>query len=360
MIRIILIVSLAFTCAANADDFATQRSKVTALGELTTAPQVMTADGFEEADNIRPIYFNALPYEGKPTKVFAWLGLPEQSQADSRDRKTVPGIVLVHGGGGTAFREWVKRWNDHGFAAISIAHEGQLERREASRKWAKHDWPGPWRRGHYQDVDKPIEDQWMYHALADTILANSLLRSLPEVNPDQVGVMGVSWGGVITSTVMGIDSRFAFAIPTYGCGDMADAENHWGRALGNNDFYRQVWDPVNYLPDAKMPAMWFSWPRDNHFPLGSQAASYRATKGPNMVVLLPGMRHSSRASWTPPDSYAFAKSIVADQRPWCLQTRSNVNGERLTVVFDSTKPLEQASIISTKDTGFTGNRNWTE
>ena len=42
--------------------------------------------------------------------------------------------------------------------------------------------------------------------------------------------MGVSWGGVITSTVMGIDSRFAFAIPTYGCGHMADAENHWGAA----------------------------------------------------------------------------------------------------------------------------------
>jgi cephalosporin-C deacetylase-like acetyl esterase len=47
----------------------------------------------------------------------------------------------------------------------------------------------------------------MYHALADTMLANSLLRSLPEVDATKIGVMGVSWGGVITSTVIGLDER---------------------------------------------------------------------------------------------------------------------------------------------------------
>lgn len=51
-----------------------------------------------------------------------------------------------------------------------------------------------------------------HHATADRILANSLLRSLPEVDADRLGLMGISWG-VITSTVVGIDTRFAFAIP---------------------------------------------------------------------------------------------------------------------------------------------------
>jgi cephalosporin-C deacetylase-like acetyl esterase len=47
----------------------------------------------------------------------------------------VPGMVLVHGGGGTAFKEWVQKWNAQGFAAISIAVEGQTDvEREEGRK----------------------------------------------------------------------------------------------------------------------------------------------------------------------------------------------------------------------------------
>ena len=200
----------------------------------------------------------------------------------------------------------------------------------------------------------------MYHAVTDTILANSLLRSQPEVDREKIGVMGVSWGGVITSTVMGIDSRFAFAIPTYGCGHMADAENHWGAALSENTLYREVWDPTHYLSRAKMPALWFSWPEDHHFPLDAQAASYRAMSGDYMVSLLPGMRHSTPASWNPPDSYAFAESVIRDGKPWCSQISTRVNGTWLEVILSSSKPLDRAVLISTTDTGFTGSRQWVE
>ena len=200
----------------------------------------------------------------------------------------------------------------------------------------------------------------MYHAVADCILANSLLRSQPEVDQEKVGIMGVSWGGVITSTVMGIDPRFAFAIPTYGCGRMADAENHWGAALGENAFYREVWDPLHYLPQAKMPTLWFSWPEDHHFPLDAQAASYRAMSGDYMVSLLLGMRHSTPARRNPPDSYAFAESVIRDGKPWCSQISARVNGTSLEVVYSSSKPLDRAVLISTTDIGFTGNRKWIE
>ena len=141
---------------------------------------------------------------------------------------------------------------------------------------------------------------------------------------------------------------------------MADADNHWGAALGENAFYREVWDPVHYLPRAKMPALWFSWPEDHHFPLDAQAASYRAMRGEYMVSLLPGMRHSTAASWNPPDSYAFAESVVRDGKPWCSQTGTRATGTWLEVVFSSSKPLDRAVLISTTDTGFTGSREWIE
>ena len=79
----------------------------------------------------------------------------------------------------------------------------------------------------------------MYHAVADTILAHSFYVHT-RIDSENIGVMGISWGGVIVSTVVGIDTRFSFGIPTYGCGNLADAANQYGKALGDNTVYRQT------------------------------------------------------------------------------------------------------------------------
>jgi dienelactone hydrolase len=200
----------------------------------------------------------------------------------------------------------------------------------------------------------------MYHAVADTILANSLLRSLAGVDADKVGVMGISWGGVITSTVIGIDERFAFAIPTYGCGDLAEAGNQYGRALGSNQVYRQVWDPMVRMARVKTPMLWFSWPGDQHFPLNHQAACYRAAPGPHMVALIPGMKHGHGAGWRPMDSYAVAESVVRTGAPWCQQLSAGTDGDAARARFRSTKAVGKAVLVSTTDAGITGERRWTE
>ena len=342
--------------ALHASDAAAQREQILALATLTTPPAMQPAEGFASKDGLKAVFFEGQPWKGKPTKVFAWLGLPK-----IRSGK-VPGVVLVHGGGGTALKEWVNKWNERGFAAISIAVEGQTDERDPAdpKAWKQHAWPGPKRAGIYGDSAEPLTEQWMYHAVADTVLANSLLRSLPEVDADKVGIMGVSWGGVITSTVIGIDSRFAFAISTYGCGHLFDADNQYGRALGNSTLYREVWDPMTRMDRVKMPVLWFSWPQDEHFPLDCQAACYHSAPGPHLVTLIPGMGHGHAPAYNPPDSYAFAESIVRDGQPWCVQTGAKLESGTVRVEFAATKPLDRALLISTTDTGFTGKRQWTE
>ena len=111
---------------------------------------------------------------------------------------------------------------------------------------------------------------------------------------------------------------------------------------------------------VKMPVLWLSWPQDNHFPLDCQAMCYNAAPGAHMVSLIPGMRHSHPAGWNPPDSYAFAESIITDGKPWCSQLKASTVNSRFEVSFLSSKPLDKAVLISTTDTGFTGNRNWIE
>ena len=342
---------------AAAGDFVEEQRLVLELGNLTAAPARFPAEGFASEGGAEAIYFEGLPWKGRPTRVFAWLGLPQ-----NRGGK-VPAIVLVHGGGGTAFREWVEKWTEHGYAAISIAVEGQTDEAEqvpvgARRSWKRHAWPGPRRDGIYADSTEPLRDQWMYHAVADTVLANSLLRSLPEVDVGNIGLMGISWGGVITSTVLGIDSRFAFAIPTYGCGHLFDSDNHWGEALGSNRLYREVWDPMVRMDRVRTPVLWLSWPGDGAFPLDSQAACYRSAPGPHMVSLIPDMQHSHRAGWTPPDSYAFADSVVGSGEPWLAQTKSDLIAGSVRVEFTAAKPLDDALLVWTSDSGFTGFREW--
>jgi dienelactone hydrolase len=254
-------------------------------------------------------------------------------------------------------------WTARGYAAISIAVEGQIDEHTPDtrpRDWFRHAWSGPARQGIYGDSDEPLQDQWMYHAVADTILANSLLRSLPEVDADRVGIMGISWGGIITSTVIGVDTRFAFAIPTYGCGHLHEMDNQYGRALADNDMFRQVWDPALRIGNADMPTLWLSWPRDKHFSLDAQAATYRGAPGARMVSLVPGMRHSHQAAWDRPESYTFADSVVKTGQPWCRQTDVRVDGRDITVSFSCSKPLVSASLLVNFGSGHTATRNWTE
>ena len=342
------------------DRFADMRKRVLDLADLKSPPKIFQSTNSTSDDGVRSLYFEGLSWQGKPTRVFALLGLPEKITRDAGNAP-VPGVVLVHGGGGTAFRPWVKKWNERGFAAISIAVEGQTDQRDQkSKKWVRHQWAGPERKGIYGDSDLPLEDQWMYHGVADTILANSLLRSMPEVDSNRIGLVGISWGGVITSTVIGIDRRFAFAVPTYGCGDLADAENQYGRVLGQNQVYRKVWDPMVRLDRVSIPVLWLTWPGDLHFPLDSVKRCYEKTSGNYMVSMIPGMKHSHGAGWNPPDSYTFADSIVSLGKPWCQQQGVVVKGDRVEVRFATVKPISRASLICTSDNGFTGTRKWRE
>ena len=51
---------------------------------------------------VTQVFYESVPYRGKPTRVFACYGLPEHASPDH----PVPGIVLIHGGGASALADW--------------------------------------------------------------------------------------------------------------------------------------------------------------------------------------------------------------------------------------------------------------
>ena len=67
-----------------------------ALKAVSVAPTWGT-----NATGPRELYYPGVTYNGKPTRVFAYYGKPEGNGP-------FPAMVLVHGGGGKAFPDWVK------------------------------------------------------------------------------------------------------------------------------------------------------------------------------------------------------------------------------------------------------------
>lgn len=116
------------------------------------------------ANEARAVAFTGLPFHGKPTRVFAWLGIPEVKPGEK-----VPGMVLVHGGGGTAFDEWVRLWVSRGYAAIAMDTCGQVPVGNYGQ-YVRDAEGGPPGWGGFEQIDWPREDQWTYHAVADAIL----------------------------------------------------------------------------------------------------------------------------------------------------------------------------------------------
>src|SRR5439155_3113860 len=100
---------------------------------------------------------------------------------------------------------------------------------------------------------------WTYHAVANVIKGVSLLRSLPEVDPERIGVTGISWGGYLTCIVAGLDQRLKVAVPVYGCGHIHE-NSAWNKTFaglpeGQRSRWIENWEPSRYIDQATMPVL---------------------------------------------------------------------------------------------------------
>jgi chitinase len=320
-----------------------------------SVPEHTPAPGFQ-ADGVKAIFFDSVPWKGKPTRVFAWVGIPKLEA-----RKKAPGIVLVHGGGGTAFDSWVRLWVSRGYAAIAMDTCGCVPKGSYG-KWQRHDAGGPRGWGDFEHTDEPMADQWPYHAVSDVIRAHSLLRSMPEVDPDRTGITGISWGGYLTCIVSGLDDRFKFAVPVYGCGFLG-ANSAWAptfKSLGTRgDRWLAMWDPSHYLKNARMPLLWVTGTNDFAYPMDSLQKSYRLAPGPSTLCIRLRMPHGHNGPGeNPPEILAFADSIVGQGAPLTTVEKQGRDGERVWARFRSKAPVTRAELLYTEDAGPWRDRRW--
>ncbi len=274
-------------------------------------------------EGIRALTYTGADYNGKPTKVFAQLAYPENVSAP------VPAVVLVHGGGCHPDAEWIIRWTSRGYAVLAMSTTGHFPVRpgafycdanhdeanfirEMNADFAEDGFvPAPDNSEMLRDIGWKDEDRWMYHAISQSILAHNILRSDPKIDRNKIGICGISWGGVITSLVIGYDPRFAFAVPIYGSG----ALQH-GLSCICDAFTR----PENrgYLADdrfdrVKTPVLWLCWNDDACFSINSNSRSFLATAGNHPATRLSMkhlMMHAHTWGFNQSESIYFADAVL--------------------------------------------------
>lgn len=326
---------------------------------LSRVPQIYPAPDFPATD-VRPLFFEGLPWKGMPTRVFAWMGMPEHKPGQK-----VPGIVLVHGGGGTAFANWVRLWNRRGYAAIAMDTCGSVPGKEAySMTHPRHEQGGPPGWGGFTQIEEPVEDQWTYHAIADVILAHSLLRAQPDVDVANIGITGISWGGYLTCIAAGVDDRWKFAVPIYGCGFLQDDSvwlpNFKRMGEANARKWNELWDPSKYLGRAKMPFLWVTGTNDFAYPLGSLQKSYRLLRPEQRKLAIRiRMNHGHGGPGENPEEiHVFANAHTRATPNLATIENPIQNGDKVLGRYQSTRPIKSAELCFTKDSGPWLKRHW--
>jgi hypothetical protein len=325
------------------------------LAALSRPPQYQWAD---RRGPVWSLFYEGLPYKGKPTHVFAYYASPATLGSDTATGRSFPGVVLVHGGGGTAFKEWAELWAKRGYAAIAmdLAGCGRDKKRLADGG------PDQGDDTKFGAIDQPPQDQWTYHAVANVILAHSLLRSLPEVDAGHTAVTGISWGGYLTCIVAGVDNRFKAAVPVYGCGFLHE-NSVWLPQFGKmtaeqRDKWVRLWDPSRYIGSAAMPVFFMNGTNDFAYPLDSYAKTYGLVKGRRQVRITVNMPHGHPQGWAPAEIGLFIDNCLRGGRPLPIVSHPRIVNDQVLAQVRPRTNLVAASLHYTTEAGPINKRQW--
>lgn len=252
------------------------------LEALSAPPAFKWSEGDDKG--VRSLYYSGDAYKGKPTRVFAYYATPGTLARDPSKDKNLPAVVLVHGGGGKAFDQWAKLWAKRGYAAIAMDLGGC----GPDKKRLEDGGPDQSDKTKFGAIAEPAKDQWTYHAVADVILAHSLIRSFAEVDADRTALTGISWGGYLTCIVSGLDNRFKAAVPVYGCGFLHDnscwLDQFKRMSAENRAKWVRLWDPSMYVGSAAMPMLFVNGGQDFAYPPDSHARTCDLVKAPGKNI----------------------------------------------------------------------------
>ncbi|WP_254506962.1 alpha/beta hydrolase family protein [Anatilimnocola floriformis] len=335
------------------------------LEELNKPPK---HEWLNKDEPVHSLFYEGEKYNGQPTQVFAYYASPRTLGIAMQNVKH-PAVVLVHGGGGTAFREWAEVWARKGYVAIAMdlaGHrplEGKNAHDQKNRTRLENGGPNQGDDEKFGSILKEPGEQWPYHAVAAVIRAHSLIRSFEEVDADRTAVTGISWGGYLTCIVAGVDSRFKAAVPVYGCGHLQE-NSAWTDRLNKmpadqRDRWTQLWDPKQYLPSVSMPILFVNGTNDFAYPLDSYMKSFDDVRGDKQLCVTVNMPHGHPPGWKPEEIALFVQQCLQKEDILTKPGEPKLSDKEITCTCTGgLKKLIEAKLHYTTDTGPINKRSW--
>ena len=357
--------------------FAEPAASVGDLEKLKKAPEFRW---LEKEKPIRAlVYENGITFQGSETETFAFYASPETIGDDSIT-KPYPGVVLIHGGGGTAFSEWVHLWAKRGYAAIAMdlsgrrpaspiydetsgAFKSDAGAQKGSRTRLEKGGPEHGHVEKFNNVGGDLTDDWQTHTVASVMRAHSLIRSFPEVDDERTAVTGISWGGYSTCLVASVDDRFKAAVPVYGCGFLYDGESVQKKVIDSLDAEKRKewisrWDPSNFLKNCHVPIFFVNGTHDVHYPLDSYMKSYDVVPGAKKIRIELKMRHGHQPGWEPIEIGLFIDSHCRDGVALPTLSKPVLSDGLIRVDYSSSTKIASAALLYTSETGLRSDRKW--
>lgn len=370
--HLLLLIALALTGSLRAADEIVGPWNLTALKSQVPAMNWVRRD-----QPVHSLTYAGEMFQGRPTEVFAFYSSPA-TLGEAKAGTKFPGVVLIHGGGGTAFADWVYLWAKRGYAAIAMDLSGSrppdptfdpktgapVGHQSDSKLRTRLPNGGP-NHGHPEKFDSiggDTSDDWPFHAAASVMRAHTLLRSFPEVDTEHTAVTGISWGGYTTCLVASLDNRFKAAVPVYGCGFLHEGESVQKPSIDKLGDRKAAWvkeyDPGSLLPRCRVPILFVNGTNDVHYVLDSYMKSFNVVPGEKQMRIQVNMPHGHPPGWAPQEIGLFIDSKCRGGAALPVPGALRVEGEKVTLPFQSTVPVKASQLHYTTDTGLRSKRTW--
>lgn len=251
----------------------------------------LTAVGYEvirsynrNGIHVDEVQYLSRSYKGKPSKIFGYYCYPRNIKGK------LPAILISHGGGGTADLGRTIRWAKRGYAVLTIDLPGKGDQRWNSRS------TGP-------NMEVPVllrtkpdpTHNYLVHAVAATRNGITFLRQQQKVDPKRVGMVGLSWGGVITLLTNGQDKRLKTAVNVFGAGYIPEGctwqERFDIKSAKDLADWNNYIDPRNFLKTQHAPILFMTGTNDHCYYLPTFQKSYEDVKVEKKLTLIPNLRH---------------------------------------------------------------------
>lgn len=263
---------------------------------------VCLPEGFQ---NIQAGYYKL----GKENRIFAFMGVPETPMPEGG----YPAVLLIHGGQGCAFYEWVKKWTDNGYVAIAPDFDSNYpialdydSRRTENLKGGPHG---------YGSMNEIYSDNpWIYFSVLSAQKAIDVLEKENNINLEKIGLVGISWGGFLSLIVASIEKRVKCVEIFYSTAFISNTK--WFADLGlaklnkeELEIYNQYFDPQNYLSNITQPIAFFAGTDDIAFMMKNRRRTTDLIKSQKTFSYRLSYVHGHIEAWEAVEAAIYMNSV---------------------------------------------------